>query len=72
MDFISRVQTPQEIQRAVAIEQANALVRIRNVQQECDLIKRELEREQVARRVQRKAVEERERDTEKKTAEMKA
>jgi hypothetical protein len=68
---VVRTVLPQEIQKAVAVEQARADRRIRKVQEECELIKRELEREQVARRVGRKAMEEREREADKKVAELK-
>ncbi len=60
---VVRTVLPQEIQKAVAVEQARADRRIRKVQEECEL--------QVARRVGRKAMEEREREADKKVAELK-
>jgi chromosome segregation ATPase len=61
---------PQEIQQAVKAEQARGERRVRKVQEECGIIKRELEKEQVARKAVKKAMEERLSDAERKMADI--
>jgi hypothetical protein len=60
----------QEVDKAVSDERVRSERRVRKVQDDCELIKRELEREQVARKSARKAMEERLGEAEKKMAEM--
>jgi hypothetical protein len=60
----------QEVEKAVSDERAKSERRVRKVQDDCELIKRELEREQVARKSARKAMEERLGEAEKKMVEM--
>ena len=66
-----RTVLPREIQKAITQEQDKAERRVRKVQEQCESIKRELEREQVARRTGRKAMEESAREGERKIDELK-
>ncbi|ORY33151.1 hypothetical protein BCR39DRAFT_521480 [Naematelia encephala] len=65
---ILRDVVPLEIQRALAAEQAKTARQIRKIQEESDIIQRELEKARVAKKENRKAMEEREREMEKRIA----
>ncbi len=60
------VVLPREKQNAVLAEKAKAERKIRRVQEDCELIQRELEKERVSRRVALKAQGERDNQAEKK------
>ena len=65
-----RVTIPNEVRKATEEERSKGERKAKKQVEESDLIRRELEREQVSRRVARKALEDSEKETKRKLAKM--